>query len=346
MNALQANVSPHIHSGESIRRIMWWVVAALMPAVVMSGLIFGPRAIFLITLSAAACVATEAVVQRLRGVPVTALDGSAVITGMLLAMCIGTQVPAYMVIAGDIVAIALAKQLFGGLGMNIWNPALVGRAFMQIAFPEEMNTFTYDLNGWIHCNTVDIVSSPTHMEAATVDVLSSATPLQAAHYQSGLDAHVSEIIPDLFFGCVSGSLGETSALALLIGGLILIARGYVNWRMPLSYLASTAVFCMILPGKAGAIHDPLFHLFAGGLMLGAFFMATDMVTTPITNKGIVVFGIGCGLITSLIRMYGGYPEGVCFSILIMNTATPIIERFTRPRVYGSAAARAAGAVKT
>ncbi|GAQ25867.1 RnfABCDGE type electron transport complex subunit D [Tepidanaerobacter syntrophicus] len=297
--------SPHIHSGESTSKIMLTVAAALLLPTIGSIYFFGPRALALVIVSSVAAVITEAIFQKLRNRPITIKDGSALVTGMLLALNLPPGLPYWMAAVGAVVAISLGKQIYGGIGANPFNPALIGRVFLMVSFTGPMTT-------WIN----------------PVDGTTGATPLSLMKMQG-----VSTDYMKLFLGNVGGSLGETSALLIIIGGLFLIFKGYADWRIPASYLGTVAVLSLIL-GR-----DPIFHLLAGGLMLGAFFMATDMVTTPITKKGKIIFGIGAGFFTVLIRFFGGYPEGVSFSILLMNAFTPIINRFTVPRIYGEVKAK-------
>jgi len=298
--SLRLSSSPHIHSGETIERIMYSVLLALVPAGAASVIFFGSSALKLIAVCAVFAVATEAVWQLARGKRLMISDGSALITGVLLAYNLPPGLPVWMAALGSIVAISIGKQVFGGLGTNVFNPALIGRAFLIAAFPVHMTT-------WL----------------APFDGQTTATPLAEAG--TGVVSYW-----DLFIGNIGGCLGETSALALLLGAVYLLYRGYIDWRIPLGYLG-TAIVALTLLGE-----DPLFHVLAGGFMLGAFFMATDMVTTPVTKSGRWIFGVGAGLILVLIRLYGGYPEGCSFSILFMNAVTPLINRFTRPRPLGEA----------
>ncbi len=297
---LVVSSSPHIRSEETVQRIMLDVIIALLPATAASVYFFGFRALAITLVSIAASVAAEAAIQKIRNKPVTVSDGSAVITGLLLALTLSPAMPLWMVAVGAVVAIGIGKQVYGGLGSNPFNPALVGRAFLVVSFPVHMTT-------WVN----------------PVDGVTSATPLGMLKMEGAATGYM-----ELFIGNVGGSLGETSALLLLIGGLYLLYRGIIDWRIPVFYLGTVAAMTFVL----GA--DPMFHLLAGGLMLGAFFMATDMVTTPVTKAGKTVFGVGAGVLVVIIRLYGGYPEGVLFSILLMNTFTPIIEKYTRPKIYG------------
>jgi electron transport complex protein RnfD len=297
--------SPHIHSGESVQRIMFSVAGALLLPTIGGIYFFGLRALSLIITTTLAAVLTEAVFQKLRYKPITIWDGSAVVTGLLLALNLPPGLPLWMAVVGAVVAIALGKQIYGGLGTNPFNPALIGRVFLMVTFPVQMTT-------WIN----------------PVDGTTGATPLQLMKMQG-----ISTDYAKLFLGNIGGSLGETSALLIILGGLYLLYKGYIDWRIPVSYLGTVAVLSIIL-GR-----DPIFQLLSGGLMLGAFFMATDMVTTPLSRLGKIIFGIGAGFFVVLIRFYGGYPEGVSFSILLMNAFTPIINRYTVPRIYGEVKAR-------
>jgi electron transport complex protein RnfD len=348
---------PHLRARDSTPKIMWSVVAALVPALVASGYFFGVRAYLHVGLAVATAVATEAIIQRLRRKPVTVGDGSAVVTGLLVAFCLPAQARWFVPIVAAFVAIAIAKQCFGGLGANIWNPALVGRAFVHISFPTDMNPATYPVVNSFSAN----VGTVGHA-APMIEAVSSASPM--AHLKliasHGLwfdvsPAELAETLPSLwkmFIGQVGGSIGETSALLLLLGALYLIYKGWVRWQTPVAYLATVAVGALLLPIHMLTPEEPVlqpavlflshdvairfvaYHLLGGGLMLGAFFMATDMVTSPLTNKGLWIFGAGCGVLTILIRLYGGYPEAVCYSILLMNTAVPLIDRWTQPRIFG------------
>ena len=313
---LIVSASPHLKDKDSIPRIMWTVVVSLIPAVAAGTYFFGWRVLLLVLISVATAMATEAIIQKLTRKKVSVSDGSAVITGMLLAMVISPGVPLWLPIVGSFCAIAIAKMLFGGLGHNIFNPALVGRAILLASFPVVMTTWTLARG----------------VENSLVDVLTTATPLAKV---GSLDLAKLPSIWDLFIGGVGGSVGETCALALLIGAAILLIRGIITWHIPVSYIGTVAVIIGLsqLFGDQNFAMIP-FHIFAGGLILGAFFMATDMVTSPLTKKGGVIFGIGAGVITCVIRLLGGYPEGVCYSILLMNAFTPMIDRYVRPRRFG------------
>ncbi|TET34662.1 MAG: RnfABCDGE type electron transport complex subunit D [Planctomycetota bacterium] len=325
LDKLVVGHSPHIKSDESIRRIMWTVVLALTPAGVFGIIIFGWYALVMMLGSMAVCIATEWIILKLTGRDAgQAFDGSAAITGMLFAMVCGPLVHWYVWVVGSIVAIAVFKHAFGGLGCNIWNPALMARAFTLAAWGKDLT------QGFVY-----------------PDGTAGATPLGVVKLaKEGVPIDTEYLgLNELFWGKTAGCIGETSAALLLLGGIFLIVLKYVDWRMPLSFILTCVVLVWILPYKNKAAQDiasgwvwwkePLFAAFSGGLFLGAFFMATDMVTTPVTKTGQVIFGVGCGILTAIIRLYGGYPEGVCYSIIIMNTATPLIDRFTRPRKFGA-----------
>ncbi len=290
--------SPHIKDETTLDEIMWTVVKALIPAMLAAVYFFKTRAVLLILASVLGAVITEYIFQNIRGKEISIRDGSAVLTGILLALIVPPSLPLWTVVVGSAVAIGLGKQVFGGLGYNSFNPALVGRAFLMAAYPVLMTTW--------------------HFDGKT-----TATPLNLMKMEGiGTDYW------DLFIGHIGGSLGETSALAILLGAAYLIYKGYINWRIPTGILGTVFILTTIFG------EDPLFHLFAGGLMIGAFFMATDMVTSPVTKKGRWIFGVGIGLLVVIIRLWGGYPEGVMYAILLMNTAVPLIDRYTRPRSLG------------
>jgi len=303
------SATPHIRSGESIQSIMRDVIIALLPATVMGIVYFGIPAVTLIAISIATAVISEALYQKATKQKVTITDLSAVVTGLLLAMNLPASAPWWVPVVGSAFAIVVAKQLFGGLGQNFVNPALAGRAFLMASYPSIMADF-----------------------AATVpaDAVSTATPL--ALLKAGNVAELPSLM-DALIGNIGGTLGETCAIALIIGGIYLIWRGVISWRMPVTYIAVVFVLSAIL-GRGG-IRMPLYELFVGGLMLGAFFMATDYATSPLTPNGQFIYAAGCGLLTVLIRTFGGYPEGVSYSILIMNLCVPLIERYTKPTIFGA-----------
>jgi electron transport complex protein RnfD len=289
---------------------MYQVAVSLVPVIAASCYFFGLRALLLIVVSCASCYALETLFQTLRKKPVTVADGSALVTGILFALILPPTAPLWMAMLGGAVAIIIGKQIFGGLGHNIFNPALVGRAFLLIAFPTFMTS-------WV---------TPYKLDAVT-----TATPLGLMKFE-----HVVTPVSDLFLGTVSGSLGETSSLCILIGGICLVALRALDWRIPVGYLGSVAVMGFIFHRvNPAAFPSAGFHLCSGGLMLGAVYMATDPVTSPITRGGKWFFSVGCGVIVVLIRLFGGMPEGVTFSILIMNAATPLINRLMKPRRFGT-----------
>jgi electron transport complex protein RnfD len=289
---------------------MWVVALALVPPLAAGVIYFGPIQLLIVAVAIIFANATEAGVLTLRKKQVNLLDGSATVTGLLLALTLPPNIPLFAVAIGAVVAVGLGKQIFGGLGYNIFNPALVGRAFLQAAFPVAMTT-------WTRPNLA-------------VDGITSATPLAYRFLEGGDTPLIG-----LFLGNIGGSLGETSALALLIGGLFLVIIGIVNWRIPFAVLTGVAlfggIFWLIDPVE---YPSPLFHLLSGGLLLGAFFMATDWVSSPVTNKGMLIFGAGIALIIVFIRLFGGLPEGVMYSILLMNAFVPMIDRYVRPKVFG------------
>ena len=315
LSKLTVSSSPHIRHEDNTRQIMVDVIIALMPALAIAVYVFGPRALTLTAVSAAGCLFFEWLYQRLMKKPVTVGDCSALVTGILLAYCLPVSSPMWMVLIGDAFAIIVVKQLNGGIGKNFMNPALSARAFLM-SFPVIMTT-------WPAIRT----KLPLF---ATPDVVSSATPL--ASLKEGLMPNAS--LTDLALGMVGGSMGEISALALLAGGLYLISRKVITFHTPVAYLGTVALLCFLFPHGNGRVEFMLAELCSGGLMLGAIFMATDYSTSPVTKKGQVVFGIGCGLLTVFIRFFGNMPEGVSYSILVMNATVFLIEKVTRPRKYG------------
>lgn len=321
MGSLTVSASPHIRCDESIAKIMWTVNAALAPAALFSVYQFGLPALTTMVVCIAAAVGTEYLIQKWQDKDITINDGSAFLTGLLLAMNIPTTVPWYMPLFGAIVAIGIAKHTMGGLGFNIFNPALIGRAFLLASWP------------------INMTSWPTM--ASKLDGVTSATPLGILKLQ-GYEKLVqvfgdkAEMYKSLFIGTRNGSMGETSALLLLLGGIYLIYRGYINWHVPVTMIGTVGLLTWALGGNAGLFSgDPLLNMMSGGLVLGAFYMATDMVTIPITIKGQIIFAIGAGALTVLIRLMGGYPEGVCYAILLMNAVTPLIDRLVRPVKFGA-----------
>lgn len=327
--------SPHLRDNESVSKIMWNVVLALMPATIFGVLNFGLPALLTLVVSIATTVAAEAAIQTWQKVEVTVNDGSAVLTGLLLALTLPPTIPWYMPVLGGIVAIGIAKHTLGGLGYNIFNPAHVGRALLLLSWPIAMTTWAVTRLG--HHGDLGAALGTW----GQVDATAGATPLNILK-QQGHDALVasfgsqSDLYQSMFFGFRGGSLGETSALLLLIGGVYLIVRGYVKWQVPVLMIGTVGLLTWVFGGHDALFTgDGLFHMMAGGLIIGAFFMATDMVTIPTTALGQVIFAVGVGALTTLIRLKGGYPEGVCYAILLMNAVTPLIDRYLVPVKFGS-----------
>ncbi len=314
--------SPHIRAGETTQRVMLDVILALMPALLAGILYFGFKALTVTIVAVVFAVAAEAAMQKLMKRPVTINDLSAAVTGVLLAFNLPVTAPLWMVAIGSIFAIVIAKQCFGGLGYNFINPALAARAMLLASWPVRMTN-------WV---------------TPGADAVSTATPLalvkEGIQYAQGVPAAAGgeaagQVLPSLtqlFMGSIGGCIGETSALALLLGGAYLMYRGVISYRIPASYIGTVAVLALLF-GKFD-FYLMVYHLVSGGLFLGAFFMATDYSTSPMTAKGQIIMGIGCGLLTAVIRFFGGYPEGVSYSILLMNIATPLIDRYTMPKKFG------------
>lgn len=310
---LVGSSSPHIRTNESVNRIMMDVVIALVPAILGSVYFFGMHAVKSLVLSVVAAVVAEVAMQKLFKKEVTVSDFSAVVTGILLAFNLPAGTPWYLPVFGSVFAIVVVKQLFGGIGQNFMNPALAGRAALMASWPSAMTHFI--------------------APGQAVDAVTSATPLVVLGSE-GSAAEIIKNLPslkDMLIGNIGGTLGETSAILLLIGAAYLIYRGVIDWKVPVIYIATTMVVLVVLGVNSSLL---VYHLLSGGLILGAFFMATDYVSIPVTPKGRVVFAIGAGLLTAIIRVHGGYPEGVSYSILLMNVVTPIIEKFTTPKVFG------------
>ena len=307
-NKLIVAPAPHVQTSQSTARIMRDVVIALMPALVVSTVVFGADVLRVTALSVAACVAFEYLIQKflVRGV-----------TGVLLAFNLPASIPWWIVVIGAFVAIAIAKMTFGGLGKNPFNPALVGRVFLLIAYPVQMTTFPMPVNG-------------------AFDALSGATPLAAVKHGAAADVLG---VQELLLGNMPGSMGEVAALALLCGFVYLLWRRVITWQIPVTVLVTMALFAFVVAlcsGESGAAlwQLPLFHVLAGGAILGAVFMATDYSTSPMTVRGGVIFAVGIGAITMCIRLWGAYPEGMSFAILIMNACVPLINKYVKPKRFG------------
>jgi electron transport complex protein RnfD len=329
---LTVSVSPHIRSDVSVPKIMWTVNIALAPALLAGIYYFGPKAAIVTLLCIVSCMASEWLVQKMTSRDVTLGDGSAFLTGLLLGMNLPPSAPWYIPVIGSFVAVAITKQLFGGLGFNIFNPALIGRAFVLITWPRAMTTWTAPSVGF-----------------ARVEAETAATPLGILK-EEGMGqllqvfGEKKDLYIDLLVGNHAGSLGEVSVIALLIGAAILLSMRYITWHIPFSYLATVAALAWAFGGSdpetgrfALFAGDPLIHILSGGLILGAFFMATDYVTVPSIKAGQIIFGVGCGAITMLIRLKGGFPEGVMFAILLMNCFTPLIDRAMKTTAFGQVA---------
>lgn len=321
---LVVSSSPHIKSSLTIEKAMRDVVIALTPALIVAVYIFGLPAAAVIITSVATAVISEAISQKIRKREITVRDGSAAITGLLLAFCLPSTTPLWMVAVGSACAIILGKQFFGGLGHNVFNPALVGRAILLASWPVAVTTFV---------DPVDGVTAATPL--AAMKELAQMGPAAAAEGARDVISQLPSLW-NMFIGNIAGSLGETSVLALLLGAAYLLYKGHIDWRIPGTYMGTVFVLTAVFAAVTGReiVMFSLYHLLGGGLVLGAFFMATDWVTSPITKRGKIIFGLGCGLLTVIIRLKGGYPEGVCYSILLMNCATPLIDRYTKPKVYG------------
>ena len=315
---LHVSSSPHVRDKVNTSNIMLTVLIALLPSALFGVYHFGPHALMLILMCIIWCVATEAVYETIVHKKLTIRDCSAAVTGLLLALNLPPNAPWWIAAIGSVFAILVVKQLFGGLGQNIMNPALAARCFLLISFTGRMTDFAVPKGAW----------------GAVVDTVSGATPLAA------LKAGESVNWVDLFFGNIQGTIGETSALAILIGAVILLVRGVIDLRIPLTYIGSFAIFVLLFGGHGFDMNYLLCHLFGGGLMLGAWFMATDYVTTPITKKGQLVYGVCLGIFTGLFRIFGGSAEGVSYAIIFCNLLVPIIERFTMPVAFGKGGKRA------
>ena len=316
MENLRISTSPHLHSKNTVTVIMADVLIALVPAMAAAIYFFGVRSLMILCAAVVSCVASELVFEMITKRHRTLGDLSAVVTGVLLALNMPPNVPIYMVVIGSVFAIIIAKQIFGGIGKNFMNPALAGRCFMLIAWTGVMTAF-----------------SPT-LRSGAFDAVTAATPLGII--KSGSGAALPSML-DAFLGNIPGCIGETSALALIIGFVYLLIRRVVTLRIPLAYIISFAVLTFLFGNNTTDMAQwqfTIYQIITGGLLLGAFFMATDYTTTPSTPLGMIIFGVGCGVLTFLIRRFGGYPEGVSFSIILMNIATPIIEAHTIPKSFG------------
>lgn len=320
---LTVAIGPHIRVLESTGFIMWSVVLALIPATLMGFYYFGLKALITVLLAVGTAVLSELLWQKGLKKEVTIRDGSAVLTGLLLALNLPPAVPFYIPMLGSLVAVILAKQLFGGLGFNIFNPALLGRAFLLVSFPKAMTSWSASGVGFLG---LDTVSAATPLNIVKMEGMSKLMESFAGK---------SDLYLQLLIGNRGGCIGETTVIALLLGAVFLLIRAIISWEIPLTILGTAGLIAWIFGGSEGFFSgDPLFHLMSGGIILGAFFMATDYVTSPATRFGQVIFGICIGALIMVIRLKGGYPEGVMFSILIMNCFAPLIDRGTRSRQFG------------
>ena len=319
---LIATSNPHIRGNETTRSIMLDVIIAMCPALIWAIIYFGVEALLLTVVSVVGCVFFEWAYRKIMHKPQSIGDLSAVVTGMLLAFVCPSTTPYWMIIIGDFFAIVVVKQLFGGIGKNFLNPALAGRAALLASYAGAMTT-------WLPAGTKAAIGG-----GMPVDVVSAATPL--AYLKTGDLEGLKQIasVGDMFLGKIGGSMGEVSALFLLIGGLYLLWRKVINWQAPVAYIATVAVLTLLFPKAGSGVEYMLYSIFGGGLFLGAFFMATDYATSPVTKKGQLIYGIGCGLFTVFIRYFGSYPEGVCYSIMVMNCCTALIDKYTKPVRFG------------
>jgi len=333
------SASPHLRDNTSIPRIMYIVILTLLPAAAWSVYIFGLRALWIILVSIVTAIATEWICQKCMKRPVTVADGSAILTGLLLSFNLPPAVPIWLPAAGSFVSILIGKQIFGGLGYNPMNPALIGRAFLMASWPVHMTVF----------KTV-----PKGMNSLSgIDSITGATPLAVFKQMREILINRADYLPEqvtqatetmyqlnrsywnLFFGKTGGCIGEVSAFLIFAGACFLLYRRIIGWKIPAAYIGTVIVLTTVFGGTDGLLTgNALFHIFSGGLFLGAFYMATDMVTSPVTFAGRLWFGVGCGVLTVIIRLWGGYPEGVSYSILLMNLTTPLLDRYTRPKVFG------------
>lgn len=323
VNKLIVSLSPHVHNNDSVQRNMYGVLIALIPALLVSLIYFGVGAAIVTLTSVVACVFFEWAITKfiLKREKNTILDGSAIITGVLLAFNVPSNLPVWIIIIGALVAIGIGKMTFGGLGCNPFNPALVGRVFLLISFPVQMTSWP------------KIGQLTSYIDAET-----AATPLSLMKQAVHGDTSALEQLPsafELFIGANGGSLGEVSALALLIGLVYMLWRRIITWHIPVSILATVFIFAGLMHLADPVMYaSPVVHLFTGGLMLGAIFMATDYVTSPMTHKGMIIYGVCIGFLTVVIRNFGAYPEGMSFAILIMNAFTPLINNYCKPKRFG------------
>lgn len=321
------SAAPHAHSGASVRGIMLDVIIALIPAMIAASYFFGWHAIRLLVVCVVGCVVVEAACRKMMGRNLAIDDLSAVVTGILLAFNLPPSLPTGQALFGCVIAIAIAKQVFGGIGYNPFNPALIARIALLVSFPASMTRWHSPMNPqrWTSLGWVDGSTTATPLDVAK----------QAMQAGEALPQWDGSMAMRFLVGNMDGCIGEVSAIALLIGAAYLIWKRCISWHIPGTYIATVALFAAVLRLMNPETNMPVtFHLLAGGLMLGALFMATDMTTSPLTRKGQMIYGVGCGVLTMLIRRWGGYPEGVSFAIVLMNAVTPLINQYTKPGVYG------------
>lgn len=323
---LIASSSPHIRSNENTRSLMLDVIIAMLPALAVAVWKFGFRALVGTLVSVAGCMFFEWGYRAMMHKDNTVPDLSAVVTGMLIAFVCPVQLPIWTMLIGDFFAIIVVKQLFGGIGKNFLNPALAARAFLLASYSVLMTS-------WIDPNTSPVKAA---IFGTNVDVVTSSTPMAFLHANdlAGLKETGIDVV-DMLVGNIGGSMGEISAVALLLGGAYLLLRKVISWQIPVSYIGTVALLTFLFPRGNSPMEWMLYNIFGGGLMLGAFFMATDYVSSPVTKKGQLIFGLGCGLITVFIRYFGSYPEGVCYSILVMNCCVWLIDKISKPVMYGA-----------
>ena len=319
---LIATSNPHIRGSETTRSIMLDVIIAMLPALAFAIFNFGLRALTLTAVSVVGCIFWEWLYRKLMKKPQSIGDLSCVVTGMLLAFVCPVHMPYWMIIIGDFFAIVVVKQLFGGIGKNFLNPALAGRAVLLASYAGTMTSW------------VDPAAGKAAIIGSNADVVTTATPLAIMKTGDFAELMATYGVDKMFIGQIPGSLGEVSAVALLIGGAYLIWRKVINWQTPVAYIATVAVLSFLFPKQGTGLEWMLYSVFGGGLFLGAFFMATDYATSPVTKKGQLIFGIGCGLFTVLIRYFGSYNEGVCYSIMVMNLLVALIDKYTKPTRFG------------
>ncbi|MDR2886448.1 MAG: RnfABCDGE type electron transport complex subunit D [Bacteroidales bacterium] len=325
-NQLNVSLSPHIHGRETTQKLMFGVVVALIPTIIASVIFFGAGAIITTAAAVISCVTIEYLIQRfMLRKPVSITDGSALVTGLLLALNLPSNIPLYMIVIGSMVAIGVAKMTFGGLGNNPFNPALVGRVFMLISFPSHMTTWP----------------APAGFATGYIDAVTGATPLAIIKEGIKNGESISELmlkIPstaEMILGKIGGSMGEVSAIALIIGFIYLLYKKIITWHIPVSVIGSLALFTSILWIANPDIYaGPSFHILSGGVLLGAIFMATDYVTSPMNPKSMILYGCGIGILTAIIRIWGSFPEGVSFAILIMNAFVPLMNTYIKPKRFG------------